>query len=313
MSLVKKFLNPKNDVAFKKIFGTEKNQDILITMLNAVLKKQLHKPIKEVQFLSPIQEPEALAKKQSIVDVLCKDEDGCQYVIEMQLANAKGFQERAQYYACKAFISQMKEGQAYENLKEVIFLAFCSFPIFKHKKHYKSEHITIDKKTGEHDLDKLSFTFIDLIKFDKTRSKAIEDLSLEEKFYYFLHHGSTIDEGSLRTLIGQDVVIKNAFKALERYAWTDDELCRYEQELKRVRDNQACLSFAQDQGVQKGIAEGRREGIAEGEERGRKERNQEIARELLILGIDDKTIITSTGLTRQWLGHLKNEIKENKS
>ncbi|MEM7361489.1 MAG: Rpn family recombination-promoting nuclease/putative transposase [Bacteroidota bacterium] len=214
--------------------------------------------------MSPIQEPEALAKKQSIVDVLCKDEDGCQYVIEMQLANAKRFQERAQYYACKAFISQMKEGQAYENLKEVIFLAFCSFPIFKHKKHYKSEHITVDKKTGKQDLDKLSFTFIDLIKFDKTRSKAIEDLTLEEKFYYFLHHASTIDENALHSLIGQDVVIENAFKALERYAWTNEELLRYEQELKRVRNNQACLSFAQDQGIQKGKEEGRREGIVEG-------------------------------------------------
>lgn len=80
---MKNFLNPKNDVAFKRIFGTERNQDILLAMLNEVLKNQLHKPITEVQFLNPIQEPEALAKKQSIMDVLCKDEDGCQYVIEM--------------------------------------------------------------------------------------------------------------------------------------------------------------------------------------------------------------------------------------
>jgi hypothetical protein len=28
--LATKFLDPKNDVAFKKIFGTEKNKDILI-------------------------------------------------------------------------------------------------------------------------------------------------------------------------------------------------------------------------------------------------------------------------------------------
>ena len=39
-----KFLDPKNDVAFKKIFGNEKNQDILIHFLNDVLifKKKTH-------------------------------------------------------------------------------------------------------------------------------------------------------------------------------------------------------------------------------------------------------------------------------
>ena len=105
--------------------------------------------------------------------------------------------------------------------------------------YYKSEHITIDKKTEAHDLDKLSFTFIDLPKFDKQRGQAIADLTLEEKFYYFLHHASTMDEESLQALIGDDMVIENAFKELERYAWSDEELRRYERELKRVRDNQA--------------------------------------------------------------------------
>ena len=109
MSLITKYLNPQNDVAFKRIFGTDKNKDILIAMLNAVLKNQMHTPITRVRFLSPVQEPEVLAKKQSIVDVLCQDSDGCQYIIEMQVASTKGFEARAQYYAAKAFINQLNE------------------------------------------------------------------------------------------------------------------------------------------------------------------------------------------------------------
>jgi len=185
MNMIKKYLNPQNDVAFKRIFGQEKNKDILITMLNAVLETQLHKPIKSVIFLSPIQEPEAAAKKQSIVDVLCKDQDGCQYIIEMQVAQATGFQERAQYYASKAFIQQADKSFSYTDLKEVIFLAFCNFPIFPRKKDYKSEHFILDNKTKERDLDKFSFTFVDLIKFDQQRKKEVAALSLEEKFYFF--------------------------------------------------------------------------------------------------------------------------------
>ena len=74
-------------------------------LLNAVLKKQLHRPIESVEFLSTIQNPEVQGNKQSIVDVLCKDKDGCRYIREMQVFRTDGFKERAQYYASKAFIS----------------------------------------------------------------------------------------------------------------------------------------------------------------------------------------------------------------
>jgi hypothetical protein len=88
-------LKSKNDIAFKRIFGSEKNEDILIAMLNCVLKGQLCSPIKKVEFLPTFIEPEAMAKKQSIVDVLCRDSDGCRYIIEMQVAESKGFEKRA--------------------------------------------------------------------------------------------------------------------------------------------------------------------------------------------------------------------------
>src|SRR5688572_8402026 len=121
--MLTRYLDPKNDFAFKRIFGTKKNEDILIALLNEVLKNQLHRKIETVQFLTPIQEPEILAKKQSLVDVLVEDKDGCQYIIEMQVASTAGFEERAQYYAAKAFVNQLKEGESYKKLKEVIFLA----------------------------------------------------------------------------------------------------------------------------------------------------------------------------------------------
>lgn len=40
-----KFLNPKNDAAFKKIFGTVQNKDILIHFLNDMLIFKEGKPI----------------------------------------------------------------------------------------------------------------------------------------------------------------------------------------------------------------------------------------------------------------------------
>ena len=129
-----KFLDPKNDIAFKKIFGTEKNKDILIHFLNDMIKFKEKGHIINVTFLKTVQDPETAAKKTSIVDILCRDEKGHTYIVEMQVAKEKGFEKRAQYYASKAYISQSHIGGEYHDLKEVIFLAISDFIMFPHKK-----------------------------------------------------------------------------------------------------------------------------------------------------------------------------------
>ena len=93
-------------MAFKRIFGTPKNENILITFLNEVLKNQLHRKVKKVNFLNTFQDPERKASKQSVVDIICEDEDGCKYIVEMQVSGSKGFEAQAQYYASKAYVSQ---------------------------------------------------------------------------------------------------------------------------------------------------------------------------------------------------------------
>ncbi len=52
-----KFLDPKLDLTFKKIFGTEKNKNILIHFLNDILGFTEINPIQEVEFLSTIMTP----------------------------------------------------------------------------------------------------------------------------------------------------------------------------------------------------------------------------------------------------------------
>nr|WP_264687670.1 Rpn family recombination-promoting nuclease/putative transposase [Wolbachia endosymbiont (group B) of Erynnis tages] len=78
-----KFLDARNDIAFRRIFGTEKNKDILIHFLNDILGLTDDNKIKDVSFLSPIQDPVIASQKQSIVDVLCVDSTGIKTIIEM--------------------------------------------------------------------------------------------------------------------------------------------------------------------------------------------------------------------------------------
>ena len=49
---ITKYLNPRNDIAFKKIFGTEKNKDILIHFLNDVIEREDKKEITNVTLLN---------------------------------------------------------------------------------------------------------------------------------------------------------------------------------------------------------------------------------------------------------------------
>ena len=180
-----KFLDPKNDIAFKKIFGSEKNKDILIHFLNDMITFKGNAQIKSVTFLTTNQEPETAIHKTSIVDILCKDEKGNTYIVEMQVAKEKGFEKRAHYYASKAYCSQIHTGGEYHDLKEVIFLAIANFTMFPNKKGYKSDHIILDRESFENDLKDFSFTFIELPKFKKNIDQLTD---IADKWSYFFKH-----------------------------------------------------------------------------------------------------------------------------
>ena len=286
-----KFLNPKNDVAFKKIFGTEKNKDILIHFLNDMLVFREKKPITEVTFLKTVQDPEIASKKTSIVDILCQDDAGNSYVVEMQVAQSKGFEKRAQYYAAKAYIAQMDKGdQKYYNLKEVIFLAIADFIMFPDKESYKSDHVILDKDTYQNDLKDFSFTFLELEKFTHDKDHLS---SMIEKWAYYFKHAEETSEEELHQIFEKDIIIRKAYEELNRFSWNEDELRDYESVVKRDMDNQAVLEEQLDQAEAKGIEIGEARGI----EKGRSERNIEIARRLLQQGVSAETVHSATGLS----------------
>ena len=273
--MISKYLNPKNDIAFRHIFGQEKSEDILIALLNATLKGFIHKPIKKVTFINTFQIPEVEARKQSVIDVLCYDQDSCQYIIEMQVNAQKGFEKRAQYYAAKAYISQMRKGGDYENLKTVIFIAFTDYIQFKNVKRYKTKH-KIRAEDGESYLDSLNFVFIELPKFaQQCKGSSVADLTLEEKFYYFLDKAPEMNKEELKALVADYPVLDRALELLERFNWTEKELMAYEKQAKIDKDNRAILAAAKEKGEEEGIERGRREGEKIGEERGRKEGRKE--------------------------------------
>jgi predicted transposase/invertase (TIGR01784 family) len=300
--LITKYLDPTNDFAFRRIFSAEKNKDILIHFLNDMLVFKGKDPIIDVTFLKTIQDPEIAYKKTSIVDILCRDEKGRQYIVEMQVASSKGFEKRAQYYASKAYVSQARQGGKYENLKEIIFLAITNFDMFPNKPGWKSDHVILDKDTYEHDLKDFSFTFIELPKFHKD----IDDLTnITEKWCYFLKHAQETSEKEIQKLAGQDIIIEKAYEEMNRFNWNEEELLTYEQEQKHEWDHQAIMAYRQaimayrhDQGMEKGIEKGI--------EKGMEKRSIEIACAMLADNMDIEDIAKITKLSVEEICKLKN-------
>ncbi|QOD37929.1 Rpn family recombination-promoting nuclease/putative transposase [Candidatus Wolbachia massiliensis] len=313
-----KFLDPKNDIAFRRIFGTEKNKDILIHFLNDILGLTGKDEIREIEFLSTIMDAEIASKKQSIVDVLCRDENGVQVIVEMQVAKTKGFEKRAQYYAAKAYSRQADKGEQYQDLKEIIFIAIADCILFPDKSEYKSKHTIRDENTNAHDLKDFYFTFIELPKFPKTKEDQLENIV--EKWIYFFKYADETNETELEKIIGSDAIIKKAYEELNRFNWSEKEFIAYEQEIKRIRDEKAVLAQKLDDATEKGRHEGREEGIKIGEEKGiqigqergrtegRKEEKIEVAKNLLKAGVSADIISQTTDLSHDEIKQLKEEI-----
>ena len=305
-----KFLDPKNDFAFKRIFGTERNKDILIDFINVVVGFSGDERIADVSFLKTSQDPDIAYRKQSLVDVLCTDEKGRQYIIEMQVAKTSGFEKRAQYYAAKAYSRQLNEGEQYTKLKAIIFVAITDFVMFPDKTSYLSQHIVLDKETYAHDLKDFSYTFLELPKFKK-EIDALDDII--ERWAYFFKHAEATHEQDIERIAGFDESIVRAYEELNRFCWSEEELNTYEAEEKRERDAQAVLQakledakakgerIGEARGKAEGLVEGKAEGLAEGKAEGLAEglkaSQLAIAKKLLAANMPICDVTKITGLS----------------
>ena len=107
------FADPKMDLPFKKVFGTREHKDLLIDLLNALLRLPPEARIVGLEHLSGEQLPPRDGLKLSILDVKCTDARGARYVVEMQVFPVEGFEKRVVYNASKAYVSQAGDGDQY--------------------------------------------------------------------------------------------------------------------------------------------------------------------------------------------------------
>ena len=234
-----KFVDIKNDVAFRKIFGNEKKTKILISFLNAILGLEGNEQIKEVKIANPYQFPRVAGEKASIIDVRAIDKKSRQFVVEMQVADVDGFDKRVQYYTCRDYSMQIDRGEKYPLLKPTYFVGILDFNYFE-SESYLSHHIIINGETYEHKLKDIQFTFIELEKFTL---KVDELNTLIEKWVFFIKKSEDLDVIPDHV---DDEGLKEAYKDADRHTWKKEELIAYDNASIAEQDMRGKMKFVVD-------------------------------------------------------------------
>jgi predicted transposase/invertase (TIGR01784 family) len=241
-----RYLDPTNDVAFKKLFS---QKDLLKDFLNAVLRLEEGCKIVELDFIPQEELPSFKIGRRSLFDIKCKDQEGKYYVVEMQNKPESSFLNRVQCYASHAYVSQAIRGATHEGLMPVILLVISKENLFEEDIECISYHHTVESQTKKQLLFALSYVFIELPKF----TKSAKDLKNGEDdwLYFFAHWQESKEPPESIT----DSLVLEAYKTIEQFNWTPEEYDAY----FRAR----LLSDAEDilltDSFEKGIERGRKE------------------------------------------------------
>jgi predicted transposase/invertase (TIGR01784 family) len=285
-----KFVDPKTDIAFKKIFGNDAHKSILIEFLNEIL--ELDSPIESVTINNAYQAPRFKGLKETTLDVKATDKLKREFIVEMQVEKETAFAKRAIYYSSKAYSQQLKKAQKYHLLKPVIFLGILDFTMFEEHNDVISRHLILNKKTGQHDLKDLEFNFIELPKFTKSECELE---TVADKWIYFLQHADDLDHVPENA---NTPALQEAYEVAAQHTWTAEELDIYEAQEFKIAVDANVLESARMEALEQGKLEGKLEG--------EKLKALEIAKNLLATGLDIKTIAKLTGLTHTEIENLPN-------
>ena len=237
-----RYLDPKSDLTFKRIFG--EHPALLINFLNAVMPFESDRHIVDIEYLPAEQVPENPGKKNSIVDVKCKDNYKRQFIIEMQMDWDEVFMNRIVFNAGKAYVRQLKRREAYHLLQPVYTLAILN-DTFDHKTEQFYHHYQIVNRANTDEIiPGLEFVLIELEKFS---AETMVDRKLAVLWLRFLKE---VDENmaALPPELQENEYIRMAAELCEESAFTPEELAAYDKYWDIIRTEIAARESARKKG-----------------------------------------------------------------
>lgn len=271
-----RFLDPKTDVVFKKIFGN--NPDLLKSFLNGVLPLPDEGLIEDLEYLTPEQSPRIPTMKNTIVDVKCRDQQGRIFIVEMQLHWTDSFKQRLLFGASKAYVQQLWSGENYESLCPVYGLGIINM-VFDHETEDWFHHYrTINVNDSSRVLEGLELMFIELPKFKPQTFLQRKMGVLWLRFLKELNEKLT----EVPEEFSQNAELSKAMELSQEAAYNPAELEAYDKYWDSVRVEKSLKLDA--------FRRGKKEGREEGREEGERQAKLELAKKLLAKGMDKQTV-----------------------
>lgn len=272
------------DVAFRYLFGTEKNKHLLKVLLEHVFKKD----IQDMSYDNTAQVGESLDSRNSYFDVFCKSADGSDFIVECQVKEQEHFTERAVFYTSRAISNQAPKGEWDYNFCPVYFLGLTDFRIsesVRETESYVHYYSLRNEETGEIMTENVRYVFMEVGPF----KKAYEEChSFEERF---LHYMKNLPKFATEPDTHQDSYFQELLQAAEYLNMDKETQALYDRRLKEMRDIKNVEDFMKKKA--------REEGVKQGLKQGRAEAKVELAKEMLKDGLDTVLICRYTHLTAE--------------
>ena len=277
-----KYLDPRADLTFKKVFGEHKN--LVISLLNALLPLEDDERVESIEYWPADQIPERTeAEKYSIVDVCCKDNKQREFIVEMQMSWTESFKKRVLLNASKAYVAQTKKGMSYKNLQPVYALNFVNAEFLKDvDDYYHYFHLVHDKYTDKV-IDGLHLIFVELPKF---KPQNFSDRKMQVLWLRFLTEINDKTQEAPAELL-ENAEVCEALEIVERAAFSDVEMRAYD----KFWDGVSSLKTLEDDWEQK-LKDAKAETVSK-----LKQEEIDTARKMKAKGFAVKDIAEITGLT----------------
>ncbi len=250
-----RYLDPKADIVFKKIFG--EHPTLLISFLNALLPLPSDSPIISLTYLPSEQVPAIPEFKRTIADVKCTDAQGRIFIVEMQMNWTDHFKQRLLLGTSQAFVKQLMKGEDYRFLQPVYGLGLVAEIYEKTTPNWYHHYQLVNKGgAGSTDvIDHLQLIFIELPKFP---IQSRDEKKLRLLWLRFLRE---VNEKT--TTVSSDLLdvpeIAQALKLAEESAYTPGELNLYESYWDQVSREKTLVMDKYAEGKAEGKLEGKAE------------------------------------------------------
>ena len=233
-----RFISPKTDFAFKKIFASDRSHKILISFLNALVYENKN-TIKSLEIINPANQGPIETTKDSFLDVKAVLDNGSTVIIEMQVLSTEAFEKRIIYNLAKAYGNQLGKGEKYPTLRPFIALTITDFLLFKDSKQIINRFRLKEDTLLFNYRDSLSLIFLELPKFKKELSEL---KTLSDKWIYFLK--SAPDLEVIPESLGEVPEIEEALNVANRANLTAEELNKLEKQEMLIQDRRGEITFA---------------------------------------------------------------------